>query len=241
MGILIVSLKWGFSVTKLGADTSGGFPETDRDVAIDVLRMGGQRLMRRDNSAWISLDLWVLAVLGATILAVYPAGARSDGVELVVDRSPTNGGTVAPEAGVHRFDANAEVTITAIPQEGYRFAYWLGDVTDSTASTTRIRLAGSKAVVAVFEQVQADLLDERDKDLIVAAPAGGGGGGGLVYTAHDFWMGGPISPGGGRARPGRTIVVEFPPAPVPEPATFALMGLGAAILRRAQKRLTQTA
>jgi hypothetical protein len=193
--------------------------------------------MRRDTSGWTKTDIWIAAFLLPAILGVYPAKGQSDGVELVLDRSPAEGGMVTPEMGVHRFAPHAEVTITAIPQPGYRFAYWLGDVSDPTSSTTCIRMGGSKAVVAVFEHDQADDLTEPEQDMIVESVGGGGGGGGggLVNSTHDLWMGGSISSGGGRSS-GRTIVWEIPPQPVPEPATLALMGVGAAFLARAKGR-----
>jgi len=191
--------------------------------------------MRRDNSALIRMDVWVAVLFAQTILGVYHASAQSDGVELILDRSPLNGGLVTPGTGVHRFAAHADVTISAVPQQGYRFAYWLGDVGDPTSSTTSIRMGSSKAVVAVFEPVQDDALLGQEHEVIVEAPPrAGGGGSGLVYAVNGFWVGGPISVGGGgKARGGRTTVVEFPSAPVPEPATLTLMGLGAAILRQA--------
>ena len=187
--------------------------------------------MGQDNSVWAKGNGWVVALLVPAILGVCPAMAQSDGVELVLDRSPAQGGMITPGIGVHRFATRAEVTITAVPQQGYRFAYWLGDVADPTSSTTSIRMGTSKAVVAVFEEDQAESETEQAHDLIVGASAsgGGGGGGGLVFTASNFWVGGPISAGGAG---GQTVVWEFPPAPVPEPTTLALMGMGAAILCR---------
>jgi hypothetical protein len=194
--------------------------------------------MRRDKSSRIKTDVWMAALLVPAILGVYPAMAQSDGVELVLDLSPAQGGMVTPGMGVHRFAPHTEVTITAVPQQGYRFAYWLGDVSDPTSSTTCIRMGISKAVVAVFEPDQAEALTQPEQDMIVesAGGGGGGGGGGLVCTARDLWMGGSISAGGGGRAGGQTIVWEFPPPSVPEPATLALMGVGAAILARAKGR-----
>jgi len=195
---------------------------------------GGQRPMRRDQSTGIKKNIWIAVHLVPAILAICPAVARSDEVELVLDRSPSEGGLVTPGAGVHRFAPRADVTITALPQPGYRFAYWLGDVVDPTSSTTCIRMGISKAVVAVFEADQAETSTEPRQDVIVESHGGGGGGGGggLVHTAANFWVGGSISVSGGTPSSGQTIVRESPSAPVPEPATLALMGLGAAILCR---------
>jgi hypothetical protein len=192
--------------------------------------------MRRDTSSWIKTDVWMAALLVPAILGVYPAVAQSDGVELVLDRSPAEGGMVTPGMGVHRFALHTEVTITAVPQPGYRFAYWLGDVSDPTSSTTCIHMGISKAVVAVFEPDQAEALTQPEQDMMVESAGGGGGGGGLMGTARDLWMGGSISAGGGGRAGGQTIIWEFPPPSVPEPATLALMGMGATILAQAKDR-----
>ena len=192
--------------------------------------------MRRNQSAWIKKNVWIAVRLVPAILAICPAVARSGEVELVLDRSPSQGGEITPGAGVHRFASRADVTITALPQPGYRFAYWLGDVADSTSSTTSIRMGISKAVVAVFETDQAETSAERQDVIVESQGAGGGGGGGLVHTAAGFWVGGAVSVSGGTSSSGQTSVRESPSSPVPEPATLALMGLGAAILCRTRRR-----
>ena len=192
--------------------------------------------MRHHNSNLAKMEVWIAAILVSLIQGVCPAIGQSDGVELVLDRSPLEGGTVTPGAGVHRFAADTEVTITAVPQPGYRFAYWLGDVLAPTSCTTRIRMGGPRSVVAVFDPVQDEACPEPDPDLIVGFPAGmsggGGGGNGLGPSVGNFWAGGPICTGGGRTRNTCVVVWQAPSTPVPEPTTLCLMGLGTAMAAR---------
>jgi hypothetical protein len=195
---------------------------------------GGAPPVRRDKSAGIARHLWMAVWLLPLVQGVHPATAQS-GVDLIVESSPAAGGVITPGAGTHRFAIESEVTMTATPQEGYKFAYWLGDVSDPTSSTTCIRMAGARSVIAVFERDQTGALTEQEEDLIVRSP-GGGGGGGLVATPSDFWTGGSLSVTGGGRVVRQTIVWEIPAAPVPEPATLTLMGMGLGILARARGR-----
>jgi hypothetical protein len=192
-----------------------------------------------DNpSVWTQVHRLAAAVLLPLALTVCRAAGQSSGADLTVDRSPAEGGAVTPETGVHTFTLQSDVTITATAQDGYKFAYWLGDVEDPTSSTTRVRMGGSKSVIAVFEQEQVDAATEQQEDLIVgsAAGSGGGGGGGMITTTADLWAGGGISSMGGSPATTQTIVVKVQPPAVPEPATLTLLGLGTAILTRARAR-----
>ena len=194
--------------------------------------------MSDNPSAWIQVHRFAAVVCLQLALTVCQAAGQSSGVNLTVDRSPTEGGAVTPETGVHTFAPQSDVTITATAQDGYKFAYWLGDVEDPTSSTTRVRMGGSKSVIAVFEQDQPDAATKQQEDLIVrsGAGSGGGGGGGMIATTADLWAGGGISAMGGSSASTQTIVWKVQPPAVPEPATLTLLGLGTAILARARAR-----
>ncbi len=195
--------------------------------------------MSDNPSVWTQVHRLAAAVLLPLALTVCRAAGQSSSVDLTVDRSPAEGGAVTPETGVHTFTLQSDVTITAAAQDGYKFAYWLGDVEDPTSSTTRVRMGGSKSVIAVFEQEQVDAATEQQEDLIVGSAAGsggGGGGGGMIATSADLWAGGGISAMGGSTARTQTIVVKVQPPVVPEPATLTLLGLGTAILARARAR-----
>jgi hypothetical protein len=141
-----------------------------------------------------------------------PAYCQTSGVILIIQQNPPQGGVITPGAGVHNFEINAEVTLTAIPKPGYQFIHWLGDVVDPTASTTVVYLNKPKIIIAVFEQTEYGFL------------IGGGG------SPSHFVGGGGYSPpsgGGGYIPP-----PPPPPPPIPEPVTGLLLALGGLALLR---------
>jgi len=162
-----------------------------------------------------------------------PAYCDNDSSALVLDISPVNGGRVNLSSGVHTFDRDAEVTLIAVPNPGYQFVYWLGNVSNATTSTTSIYLDSPKIVVAVFERAKFDLLEfEEPPQLSV-------GGGGLVPYRGDYSAGLEQAIGAKRPlgwhfpRPKQEDPPvppdegeENPPVPVPEPATIALIFAG---------------
>ena len=159
---------------------------------------------------------------------------------LLLQQAPLNGGTVTPGIGVHRLQIDETVILKAVPNPGYQFVYWLGDVADATSSKTETSIDSPKIIVAVFERVAFDFRDAAGATHINLGPprlifnfnrVGGGGGGGA----------------GGRRRGGNgleelSLVIEeeaipdendpfpVPDDPIPEPATVMLLGLGSILL-----------
>jgi len=178
-------------------------------------------------------SLFVAAVLALGLAACArgqtPAADPNDDArwpapyELCIEQSPARAGKLSPDSGMHRFAADAVVALSAEPQPGYQFAYWLGDVADPKAQRTTVQINSSKIVVAVFKPV------DRDYETEVLIGGRGGGGGGPVPTRIDLSTSG-YSLAGGAAKPKPQVVPV--PVPVPEPATIALLGLGALALRR---------
>jgi hypothetical protein len=158
---------------------------------------------------------------------VAPAATRGPAYELCIEQSPAQAGKLSPDSGTHQVSADAVVVLSAEPQPGYQFAYWLGDVTDPKSQRTTVQVSSSKVVVAVFQPAEADT--PRLEFL-----GGGGGGGGAVPTRVDLSVPGWSVAGGGPVRT-EAVAVSVPakvPTPVPEPTTIALLALGAAALGR---------
>jgi len=180
------------------------------------MKHGG--IMRRRLALATALTL---AVGGLTLRA----RADTAAYDLLIQRSPLEAGDVTPNTGAHRISANSTVTLTASPEPGYRFAYWLGDVSDPAAECTTVVVDEPKIVIAVFHS-------ETEKRIEEQLRLGGAGGGSdtLALTATDL-----SSPGwspGGAAKGDTKVIPTIVPVHTPEPASIALLALGAVALRR---------
>jgi hypothetical protein len=162
---------------------------------------------------WRSLAMTAVLVLGLAA----SGSCETPGYDLCIEQSPARAGRITPDSGTHRFSPNAVVTLSADPQPGYQFAYWLGDVADPAARRTTVRVNSPKVIVAVFQPAEENLVERK---LL------GGGGGPLLSTARDFGTPGWSIPGGRR-----TISPEIPNIHIPEPATAILLTFGAMLLR----------
>jgi hypothetical protein len=193
----------------------------------------------------------IVAFAAGAIFLVQPAYCQTAGVALLIQQTPSQGGLVSPELGVHHYDSGAEVTLIAVPRPGYQFVYWLGDVLDPTASKTIAYLDKPKIIVAIFTQV------EQDKLVVGQGVPSGGGGGNFISPGESFSpsatrTGGVGSPPDSPKEP-PTEGTPDPPPPydpplppdeppigppdVPEPATALLLTLGGLALLR--KRTAQ--
>jgi len=182
----------------------------------------------------------IVAFAAVAIFFIQPAHCQTGGVALLVEQTPSQGGLVSPELGVHHYDSGTAVTLIAVPRPGYQFVYWLGDVLDPTASKTVAYLDKPKIIVAIFTQVEQGQL--------VVGQGVPSGGGGFISPGE------PISPsatrtGGVGSTPGSPEEPPNDPPPlppdeppldppdVPEPATGLLLTLGGLALLR--KRTAQ--
>jgi len=218
--------------------------------------------MRCDSS--VLLRWYQVILASAVITSCLPALAycQTDGVALLLQQTPAQGGMVTPEAGIHNFQLHTDVALTAIPRPGYQFVYWLGDVSEPTANRTNVYLDAPKIIIAVFERAEYEYIDteqeiQRSRGL-----------GGLRASAADYSNTG-YTGGGGRRVDQQDIpeqrkfkqeeippqeeedVDDFPvpeegeqdydfPVPIPEPATALLLMVGSLLTltnRRRGKRL----
>ena len=186
--------------------------------------------MKISGSALVGCEgalLIIVIVMGGL---VPPAYCKTADISLFVQQTPDAGGAVNPVAGVYHYTPNSEISLTATPNPGYQFVYWLGDVSDPKTTTTVVRLDKPKIVIAVFDQT----------DSAISSGGLSGGGGGLAPTAVNLSQGSPIS-GTSGAQPKTKAVYMSPGSKepvVPEPATGILLGLGSllAFVQRRRKR-----
>jgi hypothetical protein len=188
----------------------------------------------------------ILVAVIVTVGLILPAYCQVSGPALLIQQTPAEAGTVSPEAGVHHFELNANVTLKAVARPGYQFVCWMGDVSQPTAPATVVRLDSPKIVVAVYERSEYDLPIPRRRSL--SAPVGGSG-----PAAADYSRGGFGAPGGRRAPEFRLAAQpesepepapdDFPvpesddfPVPVPEPATAVLLVFGSMLARITVKK-----
>jgi len=161
--------------------------------------------MKRNSSIFTGSPAQSARLVLIIFILTVPAYCGTSNTALLIQQSPLDAGTVTPSPGVHNFELNTEVTLTAVPEPGYQFVYWLGDVSDPTSSRTIVLLNAPKIVIAVFERVEYEVLSviESSKSMPI---------GGLILSAGDYGRQG-YSGGGGR----RPRSWSWPQPPEPEP------------------------
>ena len=207
----------------------------------------------KNNSIKISKRLVIGVVLVAALAILpRPAHAFDDGMAIMVEQTPVQGGYVTPEAGVHKFESGSEIVLTAVPKPGYQFIHWIGDVAESTSSRTTVYLDSPKIIIAVFERSEFEFLVT--DELSDIRPGGGLHGSPADYSNQGYSGGGGASGNGwqwptSQEQPQPELGDDLPtpnndtndfpvPESIPEPATILLLSLGCLGMVRKRRELT---
>ena len=73
----------------------------------------------------------------------------STAYQLTTAASPTAGGTVTPAAGSY-YASGTVVNLSAVPNSGYTFSSWTGNVANSASATTTVTMSAAQSVTANF-------------------------------------------------------------------------------------------
>jgi hypothetical protein len=149
------------------------------------------------------------------------------GYAVLVEESPIGAGQITPGIGLQNFAINEIVTLTTVANPGWKFVFWLGDVSDPTTNRTMTNVDGPKIIIAVFERDEYGVLDN--------AQAASSGPAALTprYDTFGGSLGGGSTPPSPPPSPPPTPPIPPPnPPPIPEPQTIALLSVGAYLARR---------
>ncbi|MFC2001607.1 hypothetical protein ACFLUZ_03770 [Chloroflexota bacterium] len=103
-----------------------------------------------DVSDTSSATTTVTMVLDKTVAANFSQ------VKHTLTMQVSGGGSATPITGTHVYSDGAVVSVTAIPDNGWQFDGWTGDVSDANSATTTVIMALDKTVAANFSQVKAN-------------------------------------------------------------------------------------
>ncbi len=195
-----------------------------------------KKMLKVSRSSVVVIALCALIISGT---------ANAQKYMLYTEKTLAQAGVITPAVQqAHFYESGEVVTITAQPYHGYEFVYWLGDVEEKSARTTKVIMDGPRYVVAVFE---ASIAGEGVEYGIKSLEEGGGNG----AAAGDMLSSSITQQGWGGVggymkeseRPGtltkpsitpsttpggyRPPSVVNPNPVIPEPATLTLFGLGA--------------
>ncbi|MFA6185789.1 MAG: PEP-CTERM sorting domain-containing protein [Phycisphaerae bacterium] len=156
-------------------------------------------------------------------LAVCTTGFAGGNYAVLMQESPAGAGEIQPGPGVHTFGVNEKVTLNTVPKKGYKFVYWLGDVSDPTTNRTTMSVDGPKIIIAVFER---DAYELPSMDGAISQ------GPESLTPRNDLFGGDLPSISPPPSPPSPPDGPKPPDNPVPEPGTMILLASGIFILRK---------
>ncbi len=74
--------------------------------------------------------------------------------------NPSDGGTTTPSVGNHSYYKGTDVSITAIPDDGWQFDGWSGETVESDNATIPLIMDNNKTIQANFAQIMYTLIIE---------------------------------------------------------------------------------
>ena len=101
-----------------------------------------------------SLEILTLLLLSGNMPNFW-ATQQPQTFTLTVSTQPSAGGTVTKNPSASQYNSGATVTIEAVPNNGYRFVNWSGDISGTETSKT-ITMTKNMNVVANFEVIQTE-------------------------------------------------------------------------------------
>jgi hypothetical protein len=183
----------------------------------------------------MSLNRIATAVLLLGIVLTMPVlAADESGYALLLQSSPAQGGKVMPGNGVFKMQIGQDVPLVAVPEKGYRFLYWIGDVGQTDVTRATVRMDSPKLIVAVFER---DKFEDMEPVLLEASGEGTGGMTRSPYpltAASNLWDSKRIIDPTPTPEPEKEDF-QVPGDPVPEPMTLLLLGMGSVALMRVRR------
>ena len=151
--------------------------------------------MKRYQLKYVRSQAVIIVLVFALCSSIGSGSACAANVALLLQQTPAQGGLVNLATGVHQYEIDSQVTLSATAKPGYQFVYWMGDVSEPTNNEVTVLLDSPKIVIAVFTRVEHELSLLKQQ----AGIASGSGGGRLIPSPADYSR--TAYSGGGSKRP----------------------------------------